>query len=90
MIIRSLKIANGSTDKLPALISPNNNGTEKGAISDVIITILIDSEILPLTMSVNVGDDTPAGMDVSRRTPIASFGLNKFTRKKKRRGIISI
>jgi len=90
MIARSLKIATGLIDKLLNFINPNNNGTVKGAMSEVIITILIESAIFPLTISVKVGDATPAGMDVRRRIPTASFGLNKFTERKNRTGIMNM
>ena len=87
MIERSLKMANVFIDNPLNFINPNNKGTVKGAMSEVIITILIESAIFPLTISVRVGDATPAGMAVRRRTAIASFGLNKFTERKNNTGI---
>ena len=77
-------------DRLLIFNTPNNNGTVKGAISDVMIAILIESAVFPFTISVNVGDATPAGMAVRRRMPTASPGLNRFVKKKNRTGIISM
>jgi hypothetical protein len=86
----SLNIANELIGILLTFISPNNNGTVKGEIRQVIITILIESDIFPLTISVNEGDETAAGIEVRRRTATASFGLKKFTVRKNRAGIMSM
>ena len=90
MKTRSLNISNGLIARSVIFTTANNNGTVNGAIRDVTITMFSENAIFPLTISVKVGDATPAGMEVRRRIATASFGLNRFMEKKNIRGMISM
>ena len=72
MMTKSLKISHGFTDKFSIFSIPKIIGIEKGAMIEVVIVILTESAVFPLTMSAKAGNDTPAGMAVSNKTPSAS------------------
>jgi hypothetical protein len=79
---RSLNNHHGLTDNSSNRMIQNNKGTVMGATIDVVITILIESAILPFTISVNAGEATAAGMEVRRKIPIARLWLNALITKK--------
>jgi len=57
---------------------------------DVIITMLADRAVFPLTMSVSAGVVTPAGIAVSSNNANARLLSNKLTVKKNNTGITAI
>ena len=56
---RLLKIHQGLTDKSSTFKAQNKTGTVNGAMIEVVIKILVESAVLPLTISVNAGEAAP-------------------------------
>ena len=73
---RSLKINHEFTERSPIINPQNNKGTVTGAMTEVMITILVDSAVFPFAISVNAGEAVPAGMAVRSKIPTASSRLN--------------
>ena len=87
---RLLKIHHGVTANPSTCKAQNNTGTVNGAMIEVRIKILVESAMLPLTISVKAGEAAPAGMAVSNKIPTASSGLIKLVASKSRTGTTSM